>query len=174
MEWKEIASTVIGGGAPIIGGLLGGPVGAKIGGVVASLLGCEEKPEAVQSLLATNPDAFVSLKKFELDHAKELRVLQLEEVKVYLQDVQNARLREMEIVKATGKPDINLYIIAWVLIIGFFTLCGMLIYVAIPEKSNAVVFMLFGTLSAGFSSVIGYFFGSSKSSSDKTALLSIK
>jgi hypothetical protein len=70
--------------------------------------------------------------------------------------------------------ELNLYVLAWTIIIGFFTLCGILMWKPLPQGSNEVVFMLFGALSAGFGSVVGYFFGSSKSSSDKTKMLSQK
>jgi len=53
-------------------------------------------------------------------------------------------------------------------VLGFFGLIGALMFVEIPTKQSEVMFMLFGTLSAGFGAVIQYFFGSSKGSSEKT------
>ena len=44
----------------------------------------------------------------------------------------------------------------------------------LPQGSNDVVFMLFGALASGFGVVLQYFFGSSKSSSDKTKHLVLK
>ena len=38
-------------------------------------------------------------------------------------------------------------------------------------SSNAVVNLLFGGLVSGFATVLGYFFGSSKGSAEKNALL---
>ncbi len=92
----------------------------------------------------------------------------LEEIKLWFADIQGARQREMEIVKATGSKDINLYVLAWAMVAGFFALLGFLLFVPVPADQSGVVFMLFGALSSGFGSVIGYFFGSSKGSSDKT------
>jgi len=43
--------------------------------------------------------------------------------------------------------------------------------IKIPEGSNQVVFLLFGALATGFGQVLQYFFGSSKSSAEKTQLL---
>lgn len=170
MDWKSIGSTV-GAAAPLLGGLLGGPAGAAVGTIVSGLLGCNNSPEAVSAALAADPQALLTLKKYEMDHATELRQIDLDETKAYLGDRSSARTREVEVVKATGKSDLNLYILAWIIVLGFFILCGTLIFVAIPESSNSVVFMLFGILGSGFTGVIGYFFGSSKSSSDKTEMM---
>ena len=71
----------------------------------------------------------------------------------------------------TGAKEWNLYILAWIVVAGFFALCGILMKYKLPEGSNDVVFMLFGALSTGFGTVLTYFFGSSKSSGDKTKLM---
>jgi len=79
------------------------------------------------------------------------------------------------VVQATGNKDVNLYVLAWVVVGGFFVLTGMLML--IPElegrTNNAMVNILFGGLVSGFATVLGYFFGSSKGSTDKTQLLSV-
>ena len=64
------------------------------------------------------------------------------------------------------------YLLAVVIVAGFFTLLGLLIFRQLPEDSSGVIFMLFGALSAAFGAVVQYFFGSSKGSADKTELLS--
>jgi len=74
MNWKDIAGAV-GSAAPILGTLIGGPAGAAIGGLVSSALGCANTPDAVQTALATNPDAAVKLAQIEKDKAVELQTL---------------------------------------------------------------------------------------------------
>jgi uncharacterized membrane-anchored protein YitT (DUF2179 family) len=74
-------------------------------------------------------------------------------------------------VKATGKRDYNLYILAWTVVVGFFGLCAALLFKAIPDGQNDIVYVLFGGLVTGFSTVLAYFFGSSKGSADKTKFL---
>jgi lipopolysaccharide export LptBFGC system permease protein LptF len=71
----------------------------------------------------------------------------------------------------TGKKDLNLYILAWTVVGGFFALCAILMEVSLPEGSSQIVYLLFGGLVTGFTQVLGYFFGSYKSSNDKTKLL---
>ena len=53
MDWSDLAGKVIGLGAPIIGGALGGPLGAAAGRVLADALGATEPtPTAVDDALA--------------------------------------------------------------------------------------------------------------------------
>ena len=87
------------------------------------------------------------------------------------QDGQSAKQQETETTKATGKKDYNLYVTAWCVLAGFFILTGVLMFYPLPEGSSQAVYMLFGALAGGFGTVLQYFFGSSKGSSDKTQML---
>jgi hypothetical protein len=52
MDWSNLAKTVIGLGAPLIGQALGGPLGAAAGKILAQALGASEPtPEAVQEAI---------------------------------------------------------------------------------------------------------------------------
>lgn len=75
--------------------------------------------------------------------------------------------------EAAGKPkkDYFLYITAWAVLAMFFILTAVLMFFPLPEASSQAVFMLFGALASGFGTVLQYFFGSSKGSSDKTKML---
>ena len=64
--------------------------------------------------------------------------------------------------------DIFLYGLAALLIIGFFVIYGIMIY----RQMN--VDLMNGALIAAFSLIIGYFYGSSKGSSDKNKMLNEK
>jgi hypothetical protein len=56
-DWGELAAKVIGLGAPILGGALGGPLGAAAGKVLADALGSvESTPAAVDAALSTDPN----------------------------------------------------------------------------------------------------------------------
>jgi Fe2+ transport system protein B len=77
MEWKDVASTVA-RSAPMLGGLLGGPVGAAVGAVgsmIASALGVSSTPDAVSQALQVNPEAAVKLAQIEKDRQVELQQL---------------------------------------------------------------------------------------------------
>ena len=176
MDWLDAGRKAIQTGLPTIGGLIGGPLGATAGKLVGNLVGAifgedeEVTPENFSSLL-DNPDLVIRLKEIETTHASKLQELSIEAERIRLADVASARTRQVESERATGKRDINLYALAWLIVIGFFGLMGLLLWRPIPESNSQAGFMMFGSLIAGFGSVIQYFFGSSKSSSDKTKLL---
>jgi hypothetical protein len=157
---------------------VGAPIAAAVGavGVLAKTLGMPEtaKPEDILATIQSMPDSELKLKfvQAENDFQLKKRDQDIEELKTALSDVQDARSRQEEHEKATGKSDVNLYCIAWLIIIGFFVLMGLLLKFTVPEDQNGVIFMLFGALSAGFGQVLTYFFGSSKGSADKSLLLS--
>ena len=70
--WDKIKE-LIGDSAPIVGGLLGGPAGAAVGGLISKALGVENNVSAIEKELINNPDAFLKLK--ELEMSKEIAVL---------------------------------------------------------------------------------------------------
>jgi len=176
MDWEKLVGTIT-KVAPMLGTIVGGPAGGAVGTAVkliANTLGVEETPDAIEAEIKANPGALLKLKKIEADNKVELRKLVLEQERMRLADVSSARSREVDITKATGKRDVNLYLLAWTLVIGFFGLVGLLCFKTLPADSNGVIFLLFGTLATSFGAVIQYFFGSSKSSSEKTELLAKK
>ena len=168
---KKGLSTV----APLLANAVLPGSGGVVGSLVSGVLGCDNKPEAITTALANaTPEQKVELIKIQNTHEENLVKLASENDKIYLQDVQQARDREIAIVKATGKKDYNLYILAWTVIVGFFLLVYFMMYVTLPEKNIGPVNQLFGALATGFGMVLSYFFGSSKSSKDKTAMLGTK
>lgn len=64
IDWKPLAGAVIKSGAPIIGGLLGGPLGSAaggmLGGILANALGVDPTPEAVGNAIQTGDPASIS------------------------------------------------------------------------------------------------------------------
>lgn len=79
MDWSDIGAKIL-KSAPIVGGLLGGPVGATVGtaaNLVAGWLGVEPTPEAVEQALQKDPEALVKLKENEQRYQAKLTELQL-------------------------------------------------------------------------------------------------
>lgn len=74
MNWSDIAKTV-GGYAPLLGTLLGGPAGTAIGTMIASGLGVGATPDEVSQALSVNPEAAVRLKEIESKRQVELQGL---------------------------------------------------------------------------------------------------
>jgi hypothetical protein len=180
MDWEDVANAAksIAPGAsalcdvlsliPGVGTIAGG---AKLGiKALTAALGVSEdaKPDQVMAAIQADPQAALKILQAENDYKLEVQRISLEELKAGLADVQGARTRQVEHEKVTGKTDYNLYLLAWTIVVGFFLLMGFLLKIPVPQDQNGVIFMLFGSLATGFGQVLGYFFGSSKSSADKT------
>jgi len=61
-----------------------------------------------------------------------------------------------------------MYTLGSLIIIGFFTLLAILMFQPIQESNRDVLNLVVGSLIGAFSTIVGYFFGSSKGSADKT------
>jgi hypothetical protein len=180
MDLKDIFSketlSKITGAAPLIGSLLG-PGGAAAGTMIkliAGNLGVEETPQAVEAAIQNNPDALLKLKELEFTHRIELGKILLERDRLELSDKASARGREVEMTKATGKRDGNLYALAWLGILGYLAIIIYLIGWGLPKMTAEIALMvgnLIGIVGAKYSGIFDYFFGSSKGSADKTAIM---
>lgn len=175
-DWKALGKTLLNKGLPLLGTVIGGPAGAALGSaaaLISSITGeSPDDPVAMEMAIRKDPSLFVALKKLESDHQVELRKLAIKQEQIYLDDVQSARHREVNITTATGKKDIGLYALAWTVVLGFLATIVVLGVVENPFTDNQVGFILLGALAAGFGTVLNYFFGSSRGSKDKTSLVS--
>lgn len=74
MNWADIGAKVA-KFAPVVGGILGGPAAAAVGTIIASVLGTENSPDAVDAMLTGNPDAMVKIRQIEANRQIELQTL---------------------------------------------------------------------------------------------------
>ena len=176
MDWGKVVST-ISGAAPLLGSLFG-PAGTAIGSLaggalklVASALGCDPTQDAITTAIATDPTAAEKLKEFEMTNKLELQKLAIQGFGMEIDDRKSAREMSSDKVKVTGKSDINLYVLAWLIVAAFFGVILALFLKSLPEGQSQVVMLLLGTLAAGFGSVIGFFFGTNRSSENKTDMI---
>ena len=180
MDWKDLGGKLLNMGLPLVGTVLAGPAGAGAGVVIArtisSALGIKgDNPQEIYDAIVADPNLVMELKKYELQHQQELQRLALDGERLAIEDRISARQREMAVVQATGKKDINLYVMGWLVVIGTFALIAILMFIPLPEGQSEIVYVLLGTVgSGGFAVVLQYFFGSSKGSADKTALMAFK
>ena len=68
----------------------------------------------------------------------------------------------------------HMEILGYVAIGAFISIIFMLMFVPVPKESENVLFTLLGALVMVFKDIYGYWFGSSKSSADKTDMLVAK
>lgn len=179
MDIKDIVAKIT-DVAPLVGSLFG-PGGTIIGSgikLLASTLGVEPTQEAVMAEIKSNPDALLKLKEFEGNNKVQLQQLTIQQEAMAYADTLNARQRQIEHEKVTGKSDLNLYILAWVIMGGFIgSIIGLIIMATVyplVNLNNPLLNILFGSLSTDAGMVVGYFFGSSKGSADKTNLMALK
>ena len=115
------------------------------------------------------------LKKFEMTNKIELEKLALankqednrhaeKKTEIITADRSNARNRELEVVKTTGKKDNTITILAGVIVIGFFAGLVSLVFVTLDKGSGTyeLLYMMFGALVIKFGTVVDYFFGASE------------
>ena len=79
--WGSI-KTIVGSAAPMIGTLIGGPAGSVVGGMVASALGVENTPSAIEQELKSNPQALVKLKQLESDERIKFKELSFKHAEI--------------------------------------------------------------------------------------------
>lgn len=180
-KWKEIGTDLAKVGLPLLGTALGGPAGGAAGALVAGLLG--KSPDELQpgDLLTgiQNPEILVKLKEIESNHELELQRIILRGEELRLADLADARKMHVETTKATGRRDYNLYVFAWLFVIGFFVVMVVVLYLAFSGKgfsemnSNAVLLVgvLITALTARLETITSFFYGSSSGSKGKDKTL---
>lgn len=64
-----------------------------------------------------------------------------------------------------------MYLLGTVLVTGFMILLAILVFEGIPEQNSELLYLAVGALIGMAGSVVNYFYGSSKGSSDKTEII---
>ena len=161
-SWEKLGATVA-DAAPLLGTVLGGPVGSGIGSIIASTFGTENDPEQISKAIAKDPNAAIKLKEIETKHKMRLEELKLQTTQAELADKQNARSSH----KDSKMPAI--------LSIGLTLLIVLVVYLLffapVPESARDVLFMLLGVVVKEWGGAMQYWFGTTRSSSEKTRLM---
>lgn len=67
--------------------------------------------------------------------------------------------------------DVLMYVLGGLIVLCFFGLLAMLVLYRIPMENKEILTLVVGALLSSFTLVVGYFYGSSKGSADKTEML---
>lgn len=150
------------GAAPLLATAAAGPVGPLLLSKIAASFGAEDTIAAVTEAIRADPQAADKLRALELDYAK-----------LDLENVMGARhMQEMALAQSDVFSKHFLYYLAI-----FWSVCaalyiGFITFGVIPEQNvrfaDTILGFLLGTV---VSNILNFFFGSSKSSRDKTDLL---
>lgn len=154
---KDVAPTVAGGAAMAASG--GNPaLGALVSSVVSKVLGrpVQDLEEASEAILG-DPQA-------TMEFRSRMREAEIRELEIRSKDTQSAR----DILKHSKGP----VVISSLIVSAFSVLVFLVMFVSIPAASQAVAYMLMGSLAAGFSQVLNFWLGTSVGSKEKDSTIS--
>lgn len=187
LDWKSIAGAVA-PFAPKIGTVLGsafgpfgGVIGSLAGNAIAATFGVPATPEAVGKAITEDPKADEKLQQLEAERGQEILAqaqVEVERLKQQTAQAQIAaddtnRAREFQARLAdSGSPlSWGATIMACAFVLAFMAILGLVIAYPNTIKETPSLAILLGTLTAGVSQILNYFFGSSAGSKDKDMAL---
>jgi len=111
----------------------------------------------VKNLLDLEPDLTPEERKQAALYAHELEI-------EYVKDVQNARSREIDFIKATGHMDYMMWFLAFAAIGANAFVIWALVFHEIPKENREILIGVFGMLDTILISIYSYYWGSSAGS----------
>lgn len=164
-DWKKLLGSV----APVIGSVLGGPIGGVAASFVADKLGLSDKSiSAVEAALTDGkltPEQLSQLKLADIEFQKFCKQNEIDLEKIYAEDRNSAR-QMMMATKSYVPATLTFLITA-----GYFiTLIGMMTK-QFQVADSQVMLMMLGQLGTAWGVAIAYWFGTTKNSQEKTNLL---
>lgn len=168
MEWQSIVGSL----SPYLGAALGGPLGASAVATIADALGLSEKTEAAISQVmqgGMSPDQMLSIKTAEQDFALRMQEMGFANARdleaIAANDRDSARRRETSVLDKTPRN------LAYLITAGFFGVLMFIMVGNVQDGMNEVLYIMLGALGASWQSSVNYYFGSTRGSQAKTALL---
>jgi len=148
--------------APALATVVAGPLGGMAVKAIAEKMGVEDTVEAVTQALQADPEA-----------ATKLAEIDLAQFKAEAADRDSARVREVGLAAAGGSRVAQL--VMPILAVGTVALTylfvGILLFKVVPTEQQQLIIFALGFMTASAQQVLSYYFGSSKSSQDKTVAL---
>ena len=168
MDLLKSFGPLIGSIAPTIATALGGPVaGMAVKAISGALFGHENASEddIMAALANPNGDQLAALKKIDADFKVQMKSLDIDLERISAADRDSAR--NMEIQTRDWIPRV----LAVGVTLGFFGIVGYILHYGLPPTGGEALLMLIGTLGTAWTSVMGFYFGSSAGSKQKTDAL---
>jgi hypothetical protein len=153
---------ILKGLAPAVATVVGGPLGGLAITALASKFGVADDVAAVAKAIAGDPDA-----------ATKLAEIDLKQFQAESADRDSARQRESAVAAAGGSQLAQMVvpILALGTVSLTFVFIGILLFKVIDTAQQQLVIFALGYATAAAQQVLSYYFGSSKSSQDKTSAL---
>lgn len=154
--------------APSIATALGGPLaGLAVKSLSKALLGAEDfSEEAVMEAMATaSPEQLAAVKKIDADFKVQMKSLDIDLERIAVDDRKSARTMQTETKDWIPRA------LAISVTLGYFGIIAYVLVSGLPMNGSEVLLMLLGTLSAGWTGVMAFYFGSSSGSQKKDAMI---
>ena len=150
------------GAAPMLATVVAGPLGGKAVSMIAEKFGVEDTVEAVAKAIAGDPEA-----------TQKLAEIDLAQFRAEAEDRDSARDREVGMAAAGATPLAQLVvpILALGTVATTFLFIAALLFLEIKTEQQQLIIFALGYATAAAQQVLSYYFGSSKSSQDKTTAL---
>lgn len=158
--WKKALSVV----APTIATAVGSPLaGTAIKLLSEELLGKPNgtEDEVAEAISKATPEQLTKLKDIEANFKLEMEKLNVDLENIAAKDRNSARRREIALKDSTPK------ILGALIMFGFFSLLGALLFYTVPEKNQDIFNIMLGALGTMATGVVTYYFGSSAGSRAK-------
>jgi hypothetical protein len=168
MELLKAFGPLIGSVAPSIATALGGPLaGMATKALSQALLGNESGSEDDLKAAMSNasPEQLSVLKKIDADFKVQMKSLDIDLEALAVDDRKSARSMQTETKDWIPRA------LAVSVTLGYFGIIAFVLMSGLPMNGSEVLLMLLGTLSAGWTGVMAFYFGSSSGSQKKDSLI---
>lgn len=178
----DLGKALIDIGLPFLSSVLAGPLGLIPGafGLISQLFGVppEPTPDNVQvvadKLTAPDPDTLIKLKTLEFQLQMEFIRSRTRGLEIDTADRSDARRTEVQLASLDPRRGEFMNLLAMIVCVFFgFLVVAVVVLMMMPATNKppiellTIANVLLGTIAAGFTTVVAYFFGSSAGSSSK-------
>ncbi len=166
---NDLIQSLIKAGAPLLGTVIGGPVGTLAGaaiGALAEALGTQATPEAVKTAIETTPGAAAIVQAVEAQKGVALNA----DLEAILRDRQSARDHTLALVDKGSVISWGAPVVSVVVVLGFVVLSYMAMNPSPAVRADVVLYLL-GAWQSLATAVVGYWIGSSAGSASKDVAL---
>ena len=166
-DWKSTLSKI----APLAGTMIGGPWGGLAAQAIGTVFGHDSKtpPDETQMskyISTATPDQLIKLKTIDADLKKRMREYDIKDDELVYDDRANARATH----KDSRMPAIIVLSLTAMVI-------GMVVALFVfepPGQNKALLYSIAGQVLTAWGASIAYFVGTTRSSQEKTKLMSLK
>jgi len=162
IEWKSILGTV----APVLATALGGPLAGVAVKALASGLGVESEGDVAKLVASGDATTLTKLREIDLAFETKMAELGIDMERVAAADRDSARQREV----STG-DHWTPRALAAAIVVGYFVVQWYVLSHIVAAEQREIVMRSMGVLDTALGLVLGYYFGSSSSSRQKTDAL---